>query len=104
MVFANGVCMYLSKIGSVAALSLAGVGLCLLALAPLGWRVGLWQYGFGLYWLMPASGLFGAAAFVLSVLTVARGSAPATRSCHAVRRRRTGRGPRLCAFALLAHA
>src|SRR5438046_7214923 len=36
-------------------LGFVGVSLCLLALAPLGWRVGLWQYGFGLYWMMPAS-------------------------------------------------
>ncbi len=43
--------MYLLKIGPVAALVLSGVALFLLALAPLGWRIGLWQYGFGLYWM-----------------------------------------------------
>jgi hypothetical protein len=44
--------MYLLKIGPIAALVLSGVALFLLALAPLGWRIGLWQYGFGLYWMM----------------------------------------------------
>ena len=72
MALAAGARMYLPKIGPVAALGLSGVGLCLLALAPLGWRVGLWQYGFGLYWMMPASGFLGAAAVMLSVLTGAR--------------------------------
>jgi hypothetical protein len=37
--------MYLLKIGAAAALVLSGAALCLLALAPLGWRLG-WQYGF----------------------------------------------------------
>ena len=36
--------MYFPKVGPVAALVLSGVGLCLLILAPLGWRLGLWQY------------------------------------------------------------
>src|SRR5215831_12513348 len=53
--------MYLLKIGPVAALVLSGVALFLLALAPLGWRLGLSQYGFGLYWMMPASGFVAAA-------------------------------------------
>src|SRR5215831_13505888 len=64
--------MYLLKIGPVAALVLSGVALFLLALAPLGWRVGLWQYGFGLYWMMPASGFVAAAAVTLSVSTLVR--------------------------------
>jgi uncharacterized protein (DUF1499 family) len=45
---------------------------CLLALAPLGWRLGLWQYRFGLYWIMPVSGLVAAVALILSVLTLVR--------------------------------
>jgi len=64
--------MYLLKIGPVAALVLSGVALFLLALAPLGWRIGLWQYGFGLYWMMPVSGFVAAVAVILSVLTLAR--------------------------------
>jgi hypothetical protein len=54
--------MYLLKIGTVAALVLSGIALCLLVLAPLGWRLGLWQYRFGLYWMMPLSGLVAAVA------------------------------------------
>ena len=65
--------MYFPKVGPVAALVLSGVGLCLLILAPLGWRLGLWQYGFGLYWMMPVSGFVAAIAVILSVLTLARG-------------------------------
>ncbi len=64
--------MYLRKVDPVAALGLAAVGLCLLTLAPLGWRVGLWQYGFGLYWIMPVSGFVAAAAVTLSVSTLVR--------------------------------
>jgi hypothetical protein len=67
-----GVRMYLLKIGPVAALVLSGIALCLLVLAPLGWRLGLWQYRFGLYWMMPVSGLVAAAALILSVLTLVR--------------------------------
>jgi uncharacterized protein (DUF1499 family) len=68
----GGVWMYLRKIGSVAALVLAGAALCLLALAPFGARLGWWQYGFGLYWLMPASGVAAAVAVIVSVLVLAR--------------------------------
>jgi hypothetical protein len=32
----------------------------------------LWQYRFGLYWMMPVSGLVAAVALILSVLTLAR--------------------------------
>src|SRR5438105_10820211 len=64
--------MYMLKIGPVAALVLSCVALCLLALAPLGWRLGFWQYGFGLYWMMPVSGFVAAVAVILSVLTLAR--------------------------------
>ena len=67
-----GVRMRLSKIGPVAALALSGVGLWLLALAPFGWRMGWWQYAFGLYWMMPVSGLVAAVAVILSVLTLTR--------------------------------
>jgi uncharacterized protein (DUF1499 family) len=67
-----GVRMHLRKIDPVAALGFVAVSLCLLALAPLGWRVGMWQYGFGLYWMMPASGFVAAAAVILSVSTLVR--------------------------------
>src|SRR5260370_23380793 len=62
--------MYLLKIGPVAALALSGVALCLLALAPLGWRLGFWQYGFGLYRMMPV--FVAVVAVILSVLALAR--------------------------------
>src|SRR5260370_5220585 len=64
--------MYLLKIGPVSALVLSGVALCLVALATLGWRLGFWQYGFGLYWMMPVSGFVAAVSVILSVLTFAR--------------------------------
>jgi uncharacterized protein (DUF1499 family) len=67
-----GVWMNLLKIGPVAALVLSGAALCLLALAPLGWRLGLWQYGFGLYWMIPVSAFLAAIAVILSMLTLAR--------------------------------
>jgi hypothetical protein len=35
-------------------------------------RRNLRQYGFGLYWMMPASGFVAGAAVILSVLTLAR--------------------------------
>jgi uncharacterized protein (DUF1499 family) len=53
------------------ALVLASAALVLLALAPLGWRLGWWPYSFGLYWLMPASGYVAAAAIGLCILTLA---------------------------------
>jgi uncharacterized protein (DUF1499 family) len=52
---------------------LSAIALVLLALAPFGWRLGWWPYGFGLYWLMPASGFIAALAVGLSVLTFALG-------------------------------
>jgi hypothetical protein len=97
--------MYLSKIGPVAALVLSGVALCLLALAPLGWRFGLWRYGFGLYWLMPASAFVAAVAVILCVLTLARAwLALPPRGLAVLFIALAGRSARLCACAVLAHA
>ena len=64
--------MHLPKIGPIAPLLLAAVALGLLALGPLGLRLGWWAYGFGLYRLMPASALVAAIAVVLSILALAR--------------------------------
>src|ERR1700730_815146 len=64
--------MHLLKSGPVAALALSGVALGLLVVAPLGPRLGWWQYAFGLYRLMPAWGRTAAAAVALSILTLAR--------------------------------
>jgi uncharacterized protein (DUF1499 family) len=65
--------MNLLKSGPAAALVLAAIALCLLAVAPLGSRVGWWHYGFGLYRLMPASGIIALAAVTLSLSTLVRG-------------------------------
>jgi uncharacterized protein (DUF1499 family) len=65
--------MPLSKISSAAAFALSGAAIFLLAVAPLGWRLGWWHYRFGLYWLMPASGSVAAVAAALCVLTLAVG-------------------------------
>src|ERR1700704_5525349 len=65
--------MYLSRTGPGTALVLSGIALVVLAVAPFGSRLGWWPYSFGLYWLMPASGLIGALAVVLSVLALALG-------------------------------
>jgi uncharacterized protein (DUF1499 family) len=64
--------MQLLRSGTVAALALSGVALGLLVLAPLGLWLGWWQYPFGLYRLMPASGAVAAAAVMLAVVTLAR--------------------------------
>jgi len=64
--------MTLPRIGAVVPLVLAALALGLLALGPLGLRLGWWAYGFGLYRLMPASGLVAAIAVVLAILALAR--------------------------------
>ena len=65
--------MHLSRFGPVTVLALSSAAFVLLAVAPLGWRLGWWPYGVGLYWLMPASGYVAAVAVALSVLTLALG-------------------------------
>ena len=70
---APGFRMLLSKIGPSAALAFAGTALLLLAVGPLGWRLGWWQYGFALYRLMPLSGFVAAVGVALSALTLALG-------------------------------
>jgi uncharacterized protein (DUF1499 family) len=47
-----------------------GVALVLLALAPLGWRLGWWGFGFALFSIIPASGLAAGAAFAIAVATI----------------------------------
>lgn|SRR5262245_4373782 len=63
--------MSFSTVAPIAALTLSGAALALLALAPIGARLEWWHYGFGLYRLMPVSGFVAAAAVGLSVLTLA---------------------------------
>jgi uncharacterized protein (DUF1499 family) len=64
--------MGLPRIGAVPPLLVAALALGILALGPLGLRLGWWAYGFGLYRLMPASGLLAAIAVVLSILALVR--------------------------------
>jgi uncharacterized protein (DUF1499 family) len=64
--------MALPRIGAVPPLLVAALALGILALGPLGLRLGWWAYGFGLYRLMPASGLLAAIAVVLSILALVR--------------------------------
>jgi len=62
--------MLMAKISPSASLALSSAALFLLALAPFGWRVGWWSYGFGLYWLMPVSGCVAAMGGTLGVWTL----------------------------------
>jgi uncharacterized protein (DUF1499 family) len=64
--------MPLPRIGPAAPLALSCAALALLALAPLGTRLGWWQYPFGLYRLIPASGFVAVAAVILAVVVLAR--------------------------------
>ena len=50
-----------------------GIALCLLALGPLGWRLGWWHYGVGLYQMLPASGWAAGGAVALSLATLVLG-------------------------------
>jgi uncharacterized protein (DUF1499 family) len=66
------------KAGPTASIVVLGLALCLLALAPLGWRLGWWRYGIGVYWMFPASGVVAAVAVVLSLATLALGRSKLT--------------------------
>jgi uncharacterized protein (DUF1499 family) len=57
-----------SPVVAVAAVSLA---LSVLALAPLGWRLGWWPYGFAVYRMFPAAGVIAAIAATLALATLA---------------------------------
>jgi len=65
--------MRVLKIGPATSVAAVSLALCLLALAPLGWRLGWWHYGFGLYRLFPASAATAAVAIALSAVTLALG-------------------------------
>jgi uncharacterized protein (DUF1499 family) len=65
--------MRVLKAGPVASVVVLGVALGLLALAPLGSRLGWWHHGFGLYRLFPASGALAVVAAALSLATLVRG-------------------------------
>jgi len=65
--------MYLPTFGPIAALALCGTALCLLGSAPLGTRLEWWPYGFGLYRLLPLSGIVAALAVIFAVILLAFG-------------------------------
>jgi len=65
--------MRLLKAAPVASVVALGAAVCLLALAPLGWWLGWWHYGFGVYRLFPASGALAILAAALSLATLALG-------------------------------
>src|SRR5271169_1988575 len=52
------------------ALALAVIAVVLLALGPIGWRVGWWRFRFALLTLMPWAAYFGIAAMVVSAATL----------------------------------
>jgi uncharacterized protein (DUF1499 family) len=51
-------------------LALAVLAIVLLALAPLGWRLGLWHYRVSFFWLMQFSAYAAIAAVVISLLSL----------------------------------
>ena len=52
------------------ALALAAIAVVLLALGPIGWRVGWWHFRFAFVTLMPWAAYFGIAAVVVSAVTL----------------------------------
>jgi hypothetical protein len=65
--------MRLLKLAPATAMALSGAALLVLALAPLGTGLGWWDFRFGLYSMMPASGYVAAAAVILAIATLALG-------------------------------
>jgi uncharacterized protein (DUF1499 family) len=65
--------MRLLKLAPATAAALSGAALLVLALAPLGTGLGWWDFRFGLYSMMPASGYVAAAAVILAIATLALG-------------------------------
>jgi uncharacterized protein (DUF1499 family) len=55
------------------AFALAGVGVVLLALGPIGWRLGWWHFRFSLLTLMPWAAYVGLAAVIVSALALVIG-------------------------------
>jgi uncharacterized protein (DUF1499 family) len=63
--------MCLRKVGPAVAAVGLGIALCLLALAPLGSRLGWWHFMSGLYLFIPASGVTAALAVIIGFATLA---------------------------------
>lgn len=60
----------LLRYAPIFALVLAAIAVLLLALGPIGWRSGWWQFRFAFLTLMPWAAYFGIAALVVSVVTM----------------------------------
>ncbi len=58
-------------VGSAVSIVAVGLALGLLALAPLGWRLGWWSYGIALLSIIPLAGAMAAIAVAVSLLTLA---------------------------------
>ena len=54
-------------------LALAVLALVLLAIGPLGWRLGWWHFRFAFFWLMTSSAYLAIAALIVSILTLVFG-------------------------------
>jgi uncharacterized protein (DUF1499 family) len=63
--------MRLRKIGLVSAIATVSLAVCLLALAPLGWRLGWWSHTFGFYRVIAPALMLAAVAAVLALATLA---------------------------------
>src|SRR5690348_14524115 len=72
------------------ALALAGVAVVLLALGPIGWRLGWWHFRFSLLTLLPWAAYVGLAAVIVSAVALVIGLS-----------RRDGRGVTLALVALI---
>src|SRR5262252_5183507 len=55
-------------IGAYLGIALAVLALIVLAIGPLGWRLGWWHFRFAFFWLMPAAAYAGLAAAAILAL------------------------------------
>ena len=83
----------------------AMLALAVLALAPAGWRLGLWHFRTSFYWLMPASAFLAAGAALLSVagLTLGASTLSGFDAARAVTAIIVGGSTCLCSLAVQAH-
>ena len=61
------------RLAPLVAAALAVVAVVLLAIGPIGWRAGWWNFRFALLTLMPWAAYFGVAALIVSALTLLLG-------------------------------
>jgi uncharacterized protein (DUF1499 family) len=65
--------------GTYLGVALVALALALLAVSPLGWRGGWWDFRFAFTWLMPSSGYIAVAAAMVSLLVLTVGWPQLTR-------------------------